>query len=124
MVVGILIGSLLLVGGAWWAWKVKRRRNTALRAQPPHVASGQPYFYTDQKPHEADRNQSYELHGSVGKPMYELHESGGRPYMNCMSLLSSFAIKESGQIHTVALGVLWKSVYAVFQLWIPAMYLH
>ena len=79
MVVGIVFGSLLLVGCAWWAWKVKKRRNTASEAQPPNTASGQPYFFGEQKPYEADGVQTYELHESVGGPIYELHESAARP---------------------------------------------
>ncbi len=79
IVVGIVVGSLLLVGCAWWAWKVKKRRNTASRAQPPNVVPGQPYFYEEQKPYEADGHQTYELHESAGGPIYELHESVGRP---------------------------------------------
>ena len=79
MVVGIVVGSLLLVGGAWWAWKVQKRRTTASRAQPPNVASGQPYFHGEQKPYEADTNQIHELHVTGGTPIYELNESVGRP---------------------------------------------
>lgn len=77
--VGIVVGSLLLVGCAWWAWKAKKRRNTASEAQPSMIASGQPYFYGEQKPYEADGDQTYELHESVGGSIYELHESAGRP---------------------------------------------
>ncbi|MCJ1457924.1 hypothetical protein MMC28_008293 [Mycoblastus sanguinarius] len=80
MVVGIVFGSLLLIGGARWAWNVKKRRNTASRSQPPNVTSGQPYIYRDQEPYEADKNQAYELNESVWRPVHELHESAERPF--------------------------------------------
>ena len=91
MVVGILVGSLLLVGGAWWAWKVKKRWNPASRgALPaPFFTPDPPYFHGEgeRKPSEADGIELYEsagvpiheLRASVGRPMPELYGSVGQP---------------------------------------------
>ncbi|KAI4206696.1 MAG: hypothetical protein LQ348_000853 [Seirophora lacunosa] len=78
MVVGIVVGSLLLVGGAWWAWKVKKRRDApASSAQAPStVAAGQPYSdWEPLKPYEADGNQVHELHAYAGQSIHELQDS-------------------------------------------------
>ncbi|KAL9014150.1 MAG: hypothetical protein Q9173_001206 [Seirophora scorigena] len=77
MVVGMIVGSLLSVGGAWWAWKVKKRRDPpASSAQPPsNVAPGQPYSdWEPLKPYEADGNQVHELHAYAGQPIHELQD--------------------------------------------------
>lgn len=98
MIVGIFVGLLLLVGGAWWAWTVKKRRDIKSRAQPVDGTTCHPDDCTDQKsygttrqpddctdqqsyeadsneiPHEADTSHLYELHDSVKRPIYELHE--------------------------------------------------
>ena len=87
MVVGIVVGFLLLVGGAWWAWKVQKRRGRKIstaassRVQPAAgFASSQPYFYDGggvQKHDEVDeRIQPHEVHESAGVPIFELRESG------------------------------------------------
>ena len=56
IVLGIVVGSLLLVGAAWWAWKIKKRRST--------FAFSKPYFSKEQRHYEADGNQIYEMYES------------------------------------------------------------
>ena len=78
VVVGTIFGILLLVGGAWWIWRFKKRRGTALQAQPLNIDSTQFHHYEEQKPHEAGSNQMFELHQAAVRQEAELHESGGR----------------------------------------------
>ena len=79
IVVGIVFGALFLVGGAWWAWRFKKKRMTTLQAQPLNVDSDQPHLDGEQKPHEADNNQMFELHQAAKRQVDGLHESGGKP---------------------------------------------
>ncbi|KAL8651296.1 MAG: hypothetical protein Q9210_003341, partial [Variospora velana] len=73
MVVGIVVGTLVLVGGAWWAWKAhKRRSTTTSSAQPAGALGQQAYFGWEPKPHEADGSQVHELHGRP--PVHELQD--------------------------------------------------
>ena len=86
--VSVGFGSLLLAGGTWWAWKIKKRRDT--------VPSSQPYFFRKQSRYGVDGNQADEVHkfaeadgnqadgvhevaGADGKQTSKVQESAGRP---------------------------------------------
>ena len=77
VVAGIVVSFFLLRGGAWWVWKIKKRRRDASRKQPLHVASDQVCSPGERMPNEPLEIQSYELHESDGNPTPELHASGG-----------------------------------------------
>ncbi|KAI4275037.1 MAG: hypothetical protein L6R38_005976 [Xanthoria sp. 2 TBL-2021] len=84
VVVASVLGTLLLAGAAWWAWKIKKRRNNentprAQQSIPPNI---EPPFNTEPKPHEVDRNQIQELYNTEPKPheldrnqVHELYET-------------------------------------------------
>ena len=71
MVIGIIVGVLLLLAGAWWVWKLLKRRR-APRAQLQ--------LYKEQKSYDMNGEQTHELPESVGRRLEELPESLDRPY--------------------------------------------
>ncbi|KAL8855787.1 MAG: hypothetical protein Q9178_007605 [Gyalolechia marmorata] len=79
-VVGALVGTLLLVGGAWWAWKTKKKGNNGntARAQQPVPPNFEPPFHTEPRPYEVDGNQTYEMHETERGRMFELQETERR----------------------------------------------
>ena len=110
--VGVAFGILLLAGGAWWAWKIKKRRDT--------VPSGQPYFFRKQSRYGVDGNHANEVHkfaeadgnqvdgvhevaGADGKRISKVHESAGRPIHELFESVGQ-PIELSGRIRRGLLG--------------------
>lgn len=87
IVVGILVACLLLLGGALWAWKTKKKKRNAASDVASAGAGTKPYFYAEQqnpfeadgnqKPFETDSNSIHEMTEYVERPVYELQQSGG-----------------------------------------------
>ncbi|KAL8880025.1 MAG: hypothetical protein Q9192_008107, partial [Flavoplaca navasiana] len=98
--IGAAVGTFLLAGGAWWAWKSKKKPSSesmvgAQQQVPPNLHLGS---YTEPKPYEVDGNelayevdrnelqelqetasgQMSELHATERRRMFELEGSGRR----------------------------------------------
>jgi len=70
--VGVVLGALLLVGGAgWWAWRFKKRRDTAAALE---AGSGGQHWPSDAKSsaQETDGNPIHEVPDSSGRRVFEL----------------------------------------------------
>ncbi|KAL8837718.1 MAG: hypothetical protein Q9176_005495 [Flavoplaca citrina] len=88
-VIGAAVGTFLLAGGAWWAWKSKKKPSSqsmvgAQQQVPPNLHLGsntepKPYEVDGNGlPYEVDRNELQELQETASGQMSELHATERR----------------------------------------------
>ncbi|CAO1602174.1 hypothetical protein XANCAGTX0491_005804 [Xanthoria calcicola] len=72
--IGSVLGTLLLVGAAWWLWKRRADAITsgAQQSIPPYIA---PPFISEPKPYEMHASQVHEMNGTAQGRMFELQDT-------------------------------------------------
>lgn len=72
--IGSVLGTLLLVGAAWWLWKRRADAITsgAQQSVPPHI---EPPFISEPKPYEMHASQVHEMNGTDQARMFELQNT-------------------------------------------------